>query len=122
MTFSEDLKKFSEKFTELLKQIEIEKSSLLTPLMSTTAEKELKSFIENSLKAINSFSETDKKNREKFSRLLSDYKDAVDNIHFQYEMDIKNLNDITLEKTKKLKVENIDATLELKKKTLKQIT
>ncbi|MBQ6784079.1 MAG: hypothetical protein IJP63_08775 [Acholeplasmatales bacterium] len=117
MTFSEDLKKFSEKFTELLKQIEIEKSSLLTPLMSTTAEKELKSFIENSLKAINSFSETDKKNREKFSRLLSDYKDAVDNIHFQYEMDIKNLNDITLEKTKKLKVENTEATLELKKKT-----
>ena len=117
MTFSEDLKKFSEKFSELVKLYEVEKSALFTPLMSNTAEKELKSFIENSLKAINSFNDTDKLNRDRFNKLLDEYNDLVDNIHFEYEMNIKNLNDETLEKTKKLKVENTEATLELKKKT-----
>ena len=117
MTFSEDLKKFSEKFSELVELYEVEKSALFTPLMSNTAEKELKSFIENSLKAINSFNDTDKLNRDRFNKLLDEYNDLVDNIHFEYEMNIKNLNDETLEKTKKLKVENTEATLELKKKT-----
>ena len=117
MNFNDYLKLFSEKLLGLIKIFETKKDTLFTPSMIIAFENEIKSFTEKSQKAIDSLNLTHKKNIDLFNKLLTNHNESVDNMHFNYEMDIKNLNDKTIEKTNKLNEENEETNQELKKKT-----
>ncbi len=117
MAFIDDLKTFSNDLLEIIKSYQSDNPNLFTPSMSVTAEKEIKNFVSKSVKAIVSYNNTSEKNIKLFDEFLETHKAKRDQLHINYENEIKELNLETIGKIKELTDTNSSINSELRKKT-----
>lgn len=117
MAFNDSLKSFAKNLLELLKSFETMDSTLFTPSMTKLAEKEIKSFIHKSEKAINALNLSVKNKLESFDGTLEKYNKNRDALYVDYETNIRNLNVETNHKIANLNEQNNKISAELRKKT-----